>query len=159
MKDKNGQVVRDQNGTVMTTPKKYMIAQSVILAQFVSLFSLPENQKIMDKVDAIHFVVTKADKLGDTQEERIREAKKLLLSKYAAPIQRLKALCQRSKRINYATNYEPYLFTFSLGDFYLGDIYEFNPNDSLRIMDCIRAFTMGVKEKTWWDRLMEAIGD
>ncbi len=152
--------VRDEKtGEMITSKKTYLISQSTILAQLVNLFALPENKKIMDRVDAIHFVVTKADLLGDTQEERSRKARELLLREYGGAIQQLKVLCQRSKRINYATNYEPYLFTFSLGQFYLGNIYEFNPTDSIRIMNCIKLFSQGYVEPTWWDRFMEAIGD
>ena len=150
---------RDENGNEMTRPRKALISQSVILAQFVGLFTLPENQSIMDKVDAIHFVVTKADKLGDTDEERAAAAKELLLTKYKAPIQALKMYCQRTKRINYSTKYEPLMFTFSLGKFYLGDVYEYDQRDSMRIMNTIKSLTKGVKEKSWWDRFLSAIGD
>ena len=151
---------RGENGEMLTRPRKALISQSVILTQFVGLFTLPENQSIMEKVDAIHFVVTKADKLGDNDAERAEAAKKLLLTKYNAPIQDLKMYCQKTKRINYSTNYEPLMFTFSLGKFYIGDVYEYDPRDSMRIMNTIKSLTKGVKEKTsWWDRFLGAIGD
>lgn len=152
-------VTDSKTGQVTAHQRKYLISQSTILTQFVNLFTDSANQKIMDRVDAIHFVVTKADLLGDTQEERHKKARELLFREYGGPILELKTLCQRSKRINYATNYEPLLFTFSLGKFYVGNLYEFDPTDSITIMDYITKFTVGVREKSWWERFMEAIGD
>ena len=73
--------------------RRRYISQLDILNKFVSLFVLPENQDIMSKVDAIHFVVTKADTLGETEEERLNNAYNLLTSRYMGPVQMLKDYC------------------------------------------------------------------
>lgn len=135
--------------------KKY-INQLDILNKFVSLFELPENQEIMKKVDAIHFVVTKADMLGE-RGERLKKAHDLLLDTYKGPVTQLKKYCLKSKRINFSTKYRPQVFTFSLGKFYLGDVFQFDKEETLKIVDTIRIVTSGLKEKTWWDKFKESI--
>ena len=151
--------IRDAEGNLIgqNVRKKY-INQLDIMNKFVSLFELPENQGIMGKVDAIHFVVTKADMLGDGAA-RLEKARELLLSTYQGPVQQLKNYCRRTKRINSSTNYLPKVFTFSLGRFYLGDIFDFDKTETLQIVDAIRKITGGIKEMSWWDRFMKTIGD
>ena len=150
--------IKDAEGNVIDERirKKY-IWQLDILNKFVSLFELPENQEIMKRVDAIHFVVTKADMLGD-KTTRKEKARNLLLSKYSGPVEQLKNYCRQTKRINYSTNYRPQVFTFSLGRFYLGDVFTFDKSETIQIVDTIRTVTGGIKEKGWWDRLKESIG-
>lgn len=150
--------VRDSEGNLIgqNIRKKY-VSQLDIMNKFVSLFELAENQDIMSKVDAIHFVVTKADMLGEGTE-RLLKARELLLSTYQGPIEGLKSYCRKTKRINYSTNYKPQVFTFSLGRFYLGDVFSFDKTETLKIIDTIRLVTSGVKEQSWWNKLIESIG-
>ncbi|MCF2599787.1 hypothetical protein I6E10_14010 [Phocaeicola barnesiae] len=151
--------VRDAEGNLIgqNVRKKY-INQLDIMNKFVSLFELPENQDIMRKVDAIHFVVTKADMLGDATT-RLNKARELLLSTYQGPVEQLKNYCRKTKRINYSTSYRPQVFTFSLGRFYLGDIFDFDKTETLQIVDTIRMVTSGTREMSWWNKFMKAIGD
>lgn len=151
--------VRDAEGNLIgqNVRKKY-INQLDIMNKFVSLFELPENQDIMRKVDAIHFVVTKADMLGDATT-RLNKARELLLSTYQGPVEQLKNYCRKTKRINYSTSYRPQVFTFSLGRFYLGDIFDFDKTETLQIVDTIRMVTSGTRETSWWNKFMKAIGD
>ena len=151
--------VRDTEGNLIgqNVRKKY-INQLDIMNKFVSLFELPENQDIMSKVDAIHFVVTKADMLGNGPT-RLEKARELLLSTYQGPVEQLKNYCRKTKRINYSTNYRPQVFTFSLGRFYLGDIFDFDKTETLQIVDTIRNVTGGTKEMSWWNKFMKMIGD
>lgn len=150
--------VKDAEGYVVDERirKKY-IWQLDILNKFVGLFELPENQEIMKKVDAIHFVVTKADMLGD-KSVRKEKARDLLLSTYSGPVEQLKNYCRQTKRINYSTNYRPQVFTFSLGNFYLGDVFRFDSSETIQIVDTIRTVTSSTKEKGWWDKLKETFG-
>lgn len=84
--------VKDADGNVIDERiRKRYISQLDILNKFVSLFELRENQEIMSRVDAIHFVVTKADMLGDKQARR-ENARNLLLSTYGGPIEQLKII-------------------------------------------------------------------
>ena len=141
------------DGQKMTRPRKERINQNTILTKFVGMFTLPSNQSIMDKVDSIHFVVTKADLLGETPEEQLQNARNLLLKKYIGPINQLKTYCKHTGRINVATNFCPHVFTFSLGRFFLGDVYEYNNYDTLQIMDTLKYITCGVKEPNVLDKI------
>ena len=149
--------VKDAEGNVIDERirKKY-ISQLDILNKFVSLFELPENQEIMKRVDAIHFVVTKADMLGD-RTVRLDRARELLKTKYAGPVEQLKNYCRQTKRINYSTGYKPQVFTFSLGQFFLGDVFKFDTSETIKIVDTIRTVTGGVTERTFWDRVKDML--
>jgi len=150
--------VKDAEGNIIDERirKKY-ISQLTILQKFVSLFELPENEEIMKRVDAIHFVVTKADMLGDGQERKIK-ARDLLLNNYSAPVEQLKKYCRKTKRINYSTDYKPKVFTFSLGKFYLGDVFSFDKTESIQIIDTIRLVTNAIKGKSFWDKVKDVLG-
>lgn len=151
--------IRDTEGNLIgqNIRKKY-VSQLDIMNKFVSLFELDENQDIMSKVDAVHFIVTKADMLGDGVA-RLTKARDLLLSTYQGPIEQLKSYCRKTKRINYSTKYKPQVFTFSLGRFYLGDIFNFDRTETLQIIDTIRIITGGTRESSWLDRFMKVIGE
>ncbi len=146
--------VKDASGVVTgyEIRQKY-VSQLDIMNKFVGLFKLNENAEIMKRVDAIHFVVTKADTLGETDSERRERAKELLLTTYRGPVEALKNFCRQTKRINYSTDYRPHVFTFSLGNFYLGDVFNFNDSETLQIVDSIRAITVGETEETWWQKV------
>jgi hypothetical protein len=110
----------------------------------------------MKRVDAIHFVVTKADMLGD-RTVRLDRARDLLKTKYAGPVEQLKNYCRQTKRINYSTGYKPQVFTFSLGQFFLGDVFKFDTSETIKIVDTIRTVTGGVTERTFWDRVKDML--
>lgn len=150
--------VRDEEGNVIDqrVRKKY-IDQRIILSKFVSLFELPENQEIMKRVDAIHFIVTKSDFL-DKDGERGNVAAELLRMKYQATVTSLKNYCENSKRINRSTKYSPQVFTFSLGKFYLGDIFKFDAYETHKIINAIRIISSGEKSDSWLDKLKRTFG-
>lgn len=113
------------------------ISQLDILDKFVVLMGLPENQEIMNKVDAIHFIVTKADAMGSA-DERDEKARELIHTQYLSVVEQLKNFSRNTRRINKSTDYEPQIFTFSLGRFYLGDVFSYDNTDTLKIVDAIR---------------------
>lgn len=153
------QDVMNEDGEVIDQViRKRYISQLDILNKFVGLFSLPENQTMMKNVDSIHFVVTKSDLLADNPAERQMKAVQLLNEKYGGPVEELKLYCRRTKRINFSTDFKPHVFTFSLGDFYLGDVFTFKEEDTLAIVNAIRAVTSGYREKSFLDMLKEKLG-
>lgn len=153
------QDILDENGDVVDQViRKRYISQLDILNKFVGLFSLPENQGMMKNVDSIHFVVTKSDLLADNPAERQMKAVELLKEMYLGPVEQLKQYCRATKRINYSTNFKPHVFTFSLGNFYLGDVFTFQERDTLEIVDAIRSVTCGYRETSFLDKLKEKLG-
>ena len=156
------ETVRDSFGNeVEQRIRTRYVSQLTILQKFVSLFEIEENEDIMKRVDAIHFIVTKADILSDNSSDRVVKARDLLLERYKAPVNQLKNYCERTKRINYSDRkelrYRPQVFTFSLGHFYLGDVFDFDKSETLKIIQAIRGVTSGTKERTWWDKFKESL--
>lgn len=145
----------DDNGSIVDV-KPYIeyVDQFACLSKFVSLFELEENKEFMKKVDAIHFIVTKADLLGGAQEERNHKAYELLLKKYRGTVVKLIEYLRRTKRINSTTDYQPRIFTFSLGKFYLDGEYDYDSKDSLYLIDALRHMTQGTKEPTGMRKLL-----
>lgn len=117
----------------------------------IDLFNQPENEAVMKKVDAIHFIVTKADTIGKTREERLDKAVELMNRNYSDAIETLKEVCERYG-INRATNGVPYVFPFSLGEFYIGNICEYDATDSSSIIDVMKGNTMAIRKETFWDK-------
>ena len=140
---------KDASGKVIYDIRTKYVSQLDILHKFVSLLEWPENQDIMKRVDAIHFIVTKADTLG---EERQAKAKELLLEQYVSAVEQIKNCCRYSKRINYSTDYSPYVFTFSLGKFYLGNVFEYNSSDSIKMIDALRYMIYPPRKKNILNR-------
>ena len=95
--------------------------------------------------------------LGD-RNVRKEKARDLLLSKYSGPVEQLKNYCRQTKRINYSTGYRPQVFTFSLGQFYLGDVFTFDNSETIQIVDTIRTVTGSIKEESWWDKFKKTLG-
>ncbi len=129
--------LKDENGVAFDQRLRHKFyKQDDILSKLISTFEHPENQEIMKRVDAIHFIVTKAD-LFDKDGNRDKISVDLLQTNYAASINRLKELCRKYKHINCSTRNSPQVFTFSLGKFYLGDIFVYDPTDSHKLIRAI----------------------
>jgi len=146
----------DEDLEVAKQVKFRYISQLDILDKFMVLISLPENQEIMSKVNAIHFVVTKADAIEeDENEDRDAKALNLINSHYLSVVEQLKNYCRKTRRINKKTEFSPLVFTYSLGRFYIGDVFEYDYTDTLKIIEAIRNSTVSPL-RSWWQRLRDA---
>lgn len=103
---------------------KYM-SQDIIHKKFLSLLMQPDNAKMMTTVKAIHIIITKADKLGDTQEERDRKAKEIIEQKYKALLLAISDCCKHYKINNDSQN-----ITLSLGKFCWHRIFDYDTNNT-----------------------------
>lgn len=124
-------------------------AQFDFISTLVGMFNRPENADIMQRVDAIHFVVTKADTLGNTDSERMSRAKELLYDTYKGPVEILKNYCH-TKHINNNTGNRPSVFTFSIGEFHEGGVFSYDKTDTLKLVDAI---SLNIRKKSWWRSL------
>ena len=143
--------VIDESGNVTYSSRVIVINQKHTLKRMVDLFAQPENASVMKKVEAIHFIVTKSDTIGNTEQQRIDNAVDLMKSKYANAIATLKDVCAHYG-INRATNGAPHVFPFSLGQFYIGNICEYDDTDSSTIIRVMRGNTPAIRKVTFWDR-------
>ena len=147
---------KDENGNVIgIRPVTEYINQLACISKFVALFEADENKEFMKKVDAIHFIVTKADTFGDDDENRKQKARDLMIDKYKQPVLNLIGYCRRTKRVNYATNFCPMVYPFSLGRFFVGGTFNYINKSTLKIINVIRYNTPAKKEESFFDRVRD----
>ena len=147
----------DTGEPITHTDLQYCVVnQRTLIQKMVDLFTDPGNAKIMKKVDSIHIIMTKSDTLGNPVE-REEKALNIFQQKFSGDILKpLIDLCEEYN-INSRTNFHPNLYTFSLGTFYVGGLYEYEQTDSDRLVVAIKNSTQSVKKKSWWDRLKETV--
>ena len=135
--------------------------QQTLITKMVDLFAYPGNAEIMKKVDSIHIIITKADLLGNDPMERDEKALQMFKSRYGNNvIEPLLDLCKEyniNVRENSRDNYCPKLYTFSLGKFYVGGLYEYDPTDSNKLVSAIKNSTETVKKKSFWDKVIDKL--
>ena len=146
----------EQTGEKIHRLKYVVFNQKIFMQQIVNIFQDPANSDILRKVDSIHIIITKADTFG----ERLQRGEKALdyfNDHYGINVtQPLVDLCEKY-HINCNSNFRPKLFTFSLGKFYVGGLYEYDPIDSELLINTITAFEPPYRKETFWSRLIEKI--
>lgn len=149
--------VEDNEGNIKKVIQTRRVSQKSILKGLVSLFDLKQNTEVMKKVDAIHIVVTKADMLDNTGNRSIA-AKERVVGSHSDVLRTLKRLCKESNyAINVTTGYLPKLYTFSLGRFYMGGIYEYDPTDADKLIGVIGNVTRGKRDVTFLDKVKDSL--
>ena len=123
----------------------------------VDLFAAPENAQIMRNVDSIHIIVTKADTLGD-ETTRDEKAYELFMGRYSSIIRPLQNLCDKYG-INIATNGFPKLYTFSLGQFYVGGVYQYDETDANKLINVIKGNVWGEKKPSFLDKVRAIVNN
>ena len=128
-------LVEDKEGSYLIRKN---VNQRVTLKRMVDLLRQPENKKILKKVEAINIIVTKSDTLGN-QEERDQKALEHFRTQYDNIIAPLKALC-REHKINLNKAGEPVIkvYSFSLGQFYVGGIYKYSDRDAKKLVQVLK---------------------
>ena len=129
----------DAEGNVRTYLVRKNVNQKIILKRLVDLLAQPENKKIMKNVDSISIVISKADLLGSGQE-REEEAYRRFMEQHKNIITPLVELC-RENGINATTNGQPMLYTFSLGRFYVGGVYQYDATDADKLIEVLKGNT------------------
>lgn len=101
----------------------------------------------LSKVQSVAVIVTKSDLIPEvtTPAERNEKAKALLKNGFKNFMNNLTSYCSKFG-INKAVHFQPYVMTFSLGDFYVGNTVDYNPEDSNVLVEFIRDAT--AKEST-----------
>lgn len=141
----------DAEGNEQTRIIRSNVNQRITLKRMVDLFALPENSSIMERVDSIHIIVTKADMCGN-DVERDEKAYELFTTQYKSIIRPLVNICEKYG-INVATNGLPKLYTFSLGNFYVGGIYQYDETDANKLVNVIKGNVWGEKKPSFLDKV------
>ena len=145
----------DSEGNAIQKVVRSNVNQLITLKRMVDLFALDENASIMQKVDSIHIIITKADMCGN-DVERDEKAYDLFMSKYKSILRPLAKLCEKYG-INVSTNGFPKLYTFSLGNFYVGGIYQYDETDANKLVNVIKGSVWGEKKPSIFDRLRDIV--
>lgn len=147
----------EETGMPYTHVEHAVVNQQVLLTKVVNIFERPENASVMKLVDSLHIIVTKSDTLGQTSPERDQKALELFNKRYRDRILKpLQQLC-REYNINAHLNFVPRLYTFSLGTFYVGGFYEYDPSDSDSLARAISNATRSRRTLSFWDKLRRAV--
>ncbi|MBD5203203.1 MAG: hypothetical protein HDR83_01920 [Bacteroides sp.] len=103
--------------------------------------SRPQEGCTMSRVETVAIILTKSDLMGKaTVAERMAEAQRYLTTNFRAFLKDLEMTCKQYG-CNKANDYRLYFLTFSLGNFYVGNTFEFNPTDSREIINFIKTVT------------------
>lgn len=147
----------EQTGDPIYDIEMLLVDQLLVVKKLVDLFAKPENAKILKKVDAINFVMTKSDLLDSNESVRDEKAYQIFNAKYRSKVLKgLKNLCEEYA-INEGNDHNPKLYTFSLGRFYVGGIYDYDNTDSEKIIEAIRLSTFGTRRMSFWDKLKKKV--
>lgn len=146
--------INEYGELVVTDTQTLLVNQRIAINKLINIFDDNSNAAIMKKVDAIHFIMTKADMLeGQNGMDRETNAINIFNQDYKNYVlQPLINICEKYN-INYSTRHLPKLFTFSLGDFYIGGLYDYNPTDSNRLVTAIKNVTQKQHKLTFWDKV------
>lgn len=143
----------EQTGEKICKLKYGVVNQKILMQKIVNIFQNPANSDIMRKVDSIHIIVTKADIFGE-RLQRMEKALDYFNDHYGINVtQPLVDLCKKY-HINCNSNFRPKLFTFSLGKFYVGGLYEYDPIDSeLLVRTISEVLPFPYEQMSFWSRL------
>lgn len=130
-----------------------IVEQDIIINKMVNM--LIRNPKVLKNTNAIHFILTKADTLGSRQE-RDKVAVDRIKKHYGNTIRTLRNICMKYS-INKSTDYQPSLFTFSLGDFYVGDLFEYDSYDADKLMNIVTSMAQGRRDRGFLNSLQERL--
>lgn len=153
------QVTRiDENDNEYEGTVIYEMPQKIVIQKITNILGDPANAKVMEKVDALHFIAAKWD-VAERAGKDVNE----VMANYMMSYKRIHDLCLSGRRwgckINKATDFEPQIYTYSLGRFYVGGTFCYDPAYSDKLMGAI---TDAVSEaanrrRRWYRRLSRAI--
>lgn len=159
VKDVRGRKVLNAEGRPVMEAVRCNINQRLVLRKMLDVITDRSNAEIMKKVDAIHFIVTKADVLDDANPgcDRETEAHNRFMANFGHEINRLTAFCKKNGINSNArrdTDGHPFLFTFSLGKFRIGGTFKYDSTDSDKLVEVMRSYSGSVRSKRWREKLM-----
>lgn len=139
---------RDDGSTETKT-----VQQDIVINKIVNM--LAKNPNVLRHTNAIHFIMTKADTIGP-RETREQIAVERIQTLYSHAIVTLKELAAKYS-FNSTSGNSPMLFTFSLGKFYVGDLFEYDPADADKIIKALKSMTQGERSRGFFSNIKDAI--
>lgn len=130
------------------------VTQIGALEALVQFFN--EVPGLLEKIDAIHIILTKSDMLRNPND--IDCIKKDVVRRgYEGLISDIQELCKPSRgNVNAQCNHQLHLFTYSLGKVYPGHMIAYKDHDAKKILQLIAANTYSVRTTpTKWDTIVD----
>lgn len=133
----------NEKNVKLSEDSDHWFMQSDVLNCISSLLS--KNRKLMEKIVAIHVILTKSDTLGDYVDSNVMQ-NVLSTQGYSAVLGDLKKICEKYD-INKQTGFKVGIYPFCVGKFMPGDVYTFDDTDSLKILRVIQQNTVPQRKK------------
>ena len=155
-KDTDGTIITDSEGKAIYD--EYNIDQETSLDRIINLFKLPENRKVLNRVKAIHFIVTKADML--TEENSFQDLEHTyakVKDNLEKMIENFKSESSYHREINYLDNGKVNYYLFSLGKFYVGKRYEYDQKYADDLIDVIIENSASAKKRTFFNKIQDIL--
>lgn len=137
-------IISEASDAVMSS-----LDQELVLENALRVFSTDGTGKIkenkghtndgctMSKVDTVAVIVTKSDRMNTQNiDERTQIAEEYIYNSFSGFMDNLYKKC-KALGINKKHNFRPYILTFSLGEFHIGETIEYDGTDSHRIAEFI----------------------
>lgn len=152
--DSEGHPVFDENGKQVVDEKQQGVSQKTVIQKIMNILRNEVNAGLMKKVDALHFIATKADVI-DHQNKNIRDC---ILPDYSLSVNIAHDLSQpKNASINVATGYKPKLYSFSLGKFHVGGTFDYDSTDSDKLMNVIVENTLAIRDPSFIEKMCDTI--
>lgn len=141
----------DTNGGFLT--EQIHLTQAQMLTAIADFFKELIKKRRVKNIDAVHIILSKSDLLkGESSDHIIKE---ILNNQFAEFTHSLREMCSPEYgNINSHCGRNPYLYTFHIGDILPGEMLNYNPQDSTKIINVIRANSMSINSKSLFDSLL-----
>lgn len=125
-------------------------SQEYVLCSFFSMLRSPEYRILMQKVRAVNIVVTKADRLGATVEERLNAAQNIIKESCGRSYHILEDCCK------YYGLPTPRIIPISIGKVYVGGVYEHETISVPLLIEAIKE-SIGGNMQSFFDKIRKLL--
>lgn len=131
---------------------KVHVNQRLSLEGMLNMLRLSLNKNIMSHVNAIHFIVTKADTL--TEEHSMEDIKE----NYASARRIAETIIKEApKGMNVYDDGNVNFYPFSLGKFYVGGLFEYDDTDANDLVEVIKNNSRATRDPNFWSKLRSVV--
>lgn len=132
--------------------------QKTAVNKVLGLIMSPVNKDVAAHMRGLHFIVTKADRLGDNRLQKAHTFVRGIINE--AEANHLSAFC-RDNAINVCSdsnlNGRPRVFCFSLGRFYPGNTFMRVTNDDDVLLNIIQDYCLSLHSDTAFDKIRNVL--
>ena len=129
--------------------------QGAVLA---SVLDLLEKDGTLEKTDSLQIIVTKSDKMPVVnRSDRSQHVLEFLKENHRSLLNRIKSLAEKYNWNVINEEAKVLIHPFSLGKFYLGKTYDFDSQDSNKLIEIMVQTAQKEKKKSVWGKLRDKL--